>query len=357
MSSGNEVFVILTGVSGNLGDAVIRRRVLEWSRGLGQIHAYVGATTQGWVEQLQFTEEELVYPGSRRRQWMKKLIFGRGQRVLVFDPGEVPLGVAHLKSELAFLGIVLAVRLRRGIVFRPPRAVGEFNRLVGGIYRLSARLSQITLWRERPSLQLMRVGTLVPDTAFAEPSSSDDEITRDAVLVSMRGKRAFPSQPWIDGIRAFAIESGLRVIVASQVDEDEVRSREIADACGTDLATYEFWGDNSDLVQELRVRELYKRCALVISDRLHVLILAAQAGAIPVELATSPKPKVRTHFDTVGFDNMSLDVADKDENEIFEFLRHQATRSDEIAGKLTIAREKLLFEVDRFRTLVSTGNS
>ena len=96
--------------------------MLEWSRGLGPIHAYVGRTSRGWVEQLQFTGDEIVYPANRRREWLRKLIFGGGHRMLIFDPGEVPLGAAHLKSEVVFLGVVLAVRARGGIVFRPPRA-------------------------------------------------------------------------------------------------------------------------------------------------------------------------------------------------------------------------------------------
>lgn len=353
MTPSLQVFVILTGVSGNLGDAVIRRRVLEWSRDLGTLHAYVGRTTDGWVEQLQMRPNETVYRASRRREWLKKLVFGRGPKVLVFDPGEVPLGTAHLKSELMFLAIVIAVRLRGGVVFRPPRAVGEYNPVVAAIYRLSSRFTQITMWRDGDSMSRMRVGVLTPDTAFGEPSSSDPEMHRDLLLVSMRGKRAMPSDAWFDGIATFARESGLRVVAASQVDEDEKRSEEIAARFGADVATFEPWGDRSDLEQERMVRELYKRCALVVSDRLHVLILSAQAGAVPTELAPSPKAKVRTHFATIGFDDVSFDTAAATAEDITAILHTQATRAGELAEKLAAAREELYGEVRRFQALVA----
>jgi hypothetical protein len=348
-----DVFVILTGVSGNLGDAVIRRRVLEWSRGLGPIHAYVGRTTPGWNEQLQLRANEIAYPASRRREWLKKLVFGPGRKVLVFDPGEVPLGTAHLKSELMFLAVTLAVRARRGIVFRPPRAVGDYNKLVGAIYRFSSRFTNVTLWRDPQSMELKKVGLLTPDTAFGEPNSSEPDVERDVLLVSMRGKRAIPDDAWFDGIRAFAAEAKLRIISVSQVDEDEARSRELAERFGEGVASYDPWSERSDLDQERHVRDLYKRCAIVVSDRLHVLILSAQAGAIPAELAAAPKPKVRTHFATIDYDDVSLDVASLSASEILEFLRFTSGRAEELEKKLEAARAELDGEVGRFRALVT----
>lgn len=352
MTKSPEVFVILTGVSGNLGDAVIRRRVLEWSRGLGPIHAYLGRTTAGWAEQLQLHSDERAYTASRRREWLKRLVFGRGGRVLVFDPGEVPLGRAHLKSEMMFLGVVLAVRLRGGVVFRPPRAIGEYDRTVGWFYRMSSRLTQVILWRDAESLERVGVGKLSPDTAFGEPSTSDAAITRDLLLVSMRGKRSMPPTQWFSAVAAYASEAGLRIVTVSQVDEDEDRNRELANALGEN-ATFEPWGDRSDFEQEKLVRDYYTRCAIVISDRLHVLILSAQAGAIPVELAESPKAKVRTHFATIGMDDVSLDASGKTTAQLVDFLRANGVRQRELEERLAAARTELDAEVNRFRALVA----
>lgn len=348
-TSKRQIFIILTGVSGNLGDAVIRRRVLEWVRGTGDIHAYVGRTTPGWNEQLALTSDETSYSASQRRAWLKNLLFGRGKRALVFDPGEVPLGAPHLKSELMFLAVAVVLRLRGAKVIRPPRAVGEYSALVGGIYRLSALLSQEVLWRNKASYTLMKTGKLVPDTAYSEPLVPGIARTeRDYVIVSLRGKRPFPSPLWFESVRKFAEDNNLRVKVASQVDEDEVRSEEIAAKLGL-IADYIPWGTRSDLEQELMVRDLYTRAAAVISDRLHVLILASLAGAQPIEAVDKPVPKAEEHFAVIGLTGMSLDTAKATGPEIVEFLTRQLGREDQLNRDLASAAERLGGEVIRIR--------
>ncbi|MFP7834831.1 polysaccharide pyruvyl transferase family protein [Marisediminicola sp. LYQ134] len=352
-----DVYVILTGVSGNLGDAVIRRRVLKWCRGLGRIHAYIGKTTPGWLDQLALTADEKAYPARDRRQWLKGLLSGGSKKVLVFDPGEVPLGREHLKSEIMFLAIVLAVRLRGGIVFRPPRAVGEVDRLVGLLYRISSKLSNVVLWRERSSLSQMRVGRLVPDTAFAEPREEGMPWPeRREIVVSMRGKRAFPSDEWFAGITRYAVDNGMRIVALSQVDEDEVRTKQIADRFG-DLAEYVAWGTRGDLDHERLVRQRYLSSAIAISDRLHVLILAAQAGAMPVEIAHSPKPKVEQHFATIGMTGLSLRSDGKSADEITAFLASQHARRADLSTKMAAAATALADEIASFRSTVSSGRT
>jgi polysaccharide pyruvyl transferase WcaK-like protein len=341
-SSLRDVFVILTGVSGNLGDAVIRRRVLEWCRPVGRIHAYVGRTTPGWIEQLGFRDGETVYAGGERKLWLRRLLLGRGKRTFVFDPGEVPLGREHLKSEILFLLIVALVRLRGGRVIRPPRAVGDYDRLTAGFYKASARLSNVVLWRDGPSLERMGVGELSPDTAFAEPPiAGEPHGQRRNILVTMRGKRPLPSDAWFEGIASFARESDLRVIAMSQVDEDEKRTEEIAARLGAEIAEYRPWGERTDLEQEIAVRAAYESCALVVSDRLHVLILAAKAGAVPVEIAPSPAAKIRTHFATIGYDRVTSDSVTMSAGEVHDVLARQVLRSAEVDSKLSAAQKLL----------------
>ncbi|HEY0258518.1 MAG TPA: polysaccharide pyruvyl transferase family protein [Lacisediminihabitans sp.] len=347
-----EVYVILTGVSGNLGDAVIRRRVLEWIRGLGQIHAYVGRTTPGWLDQLGIRPGEVVYAAGARRDWLRGLLFGPGKKIMVFDPGEVPLGREHLRSELMFLVIVFWVRLRGGLVFRPPRAIGEISPLTGWLYQASSRLSNVVLWRERLSYERMRVGRLVPDTAFAEPRLEGIAwADRREVVISMRGKREFPSEEWFAGIRDFAASHGFRLVLLSQVAEDEARTRELADRFGP-IAEYLPWGDRGDLQQERFIRARYLSCAMAISDRLHVLILAAQAGAMPVEVVPLPKLKVEQHFSTIGMGGISFGTAGRSAADISCFLGDQLRRRDELNDKMAAAANVLENEVQSLRRMV-----
>lgn len=188
----------------------------------------------------------------------------------------------------------------------------------------------------------MNVGELTPDTAFAEPGQRGlPHEARRTLLITMRGLRAFPSDAWFEGIGNFALKNDLRIMTMSQVDEDEERSRELAARFGSDLASHVEWGENSDFEQEQAIRALYEQCALVISDRLHVLILSAQAGALPVELAPRAAPKVRTHFETIGYRDVSLDTESTTAAAIESFLNGQLGRPDELVAKIDVAREAL----------------
>jgi hypothetical protein len=348
-----EIFIVLTGVSGNLGDAVIRRRVLSWSRGLGEIHAYVGKTTPGWVEQLGLRPDEKVYCAADRRAWLKKLLLGRGPRALVFDPGEVPLGTAHLRSEAVFLVVAVLMRLRGGVIIRPPRAIAHLAPTTGFLYRLSARLSHVVLWRNVRSLDAMRVGRLSPDTAFHESHVAGlPPAERTSIVISLRGKRSYPPRAWFEGIENFARTQGLTLTVMSQVDEDEERSRELYESLDRRLTTFIPWEGRSDLEQEVAVRALYENAAYVISDRLHVLILASIAGAQPVELVEKPNPKAAEHFDVVGIKGISLDITDKSALDVESFLNSQVGRQQEFASLLDAAWESLDAEVQKIRSLL-----
>lgn len=347
-----QVYVVSTGVSGNLGDAVIRRRVLAWVEGLGQRHVYVGNTTPGWLEQLQLPGEDEIYPASRRRAWLRGLLWGRG-RVLVFDPGEVPLGKAHLKSEIVFLVMCAWLRVMGGTVVRPPRAVAHYHWATGTAHRWGCRLSQTTLWRDRPSLERMRCGKLVPDTAFAEPEGPHSDQARNLLVLSLRAARDKPDSAWFDAIRRFARDRDLQVLAVSQVDEDESRTADLAEELEDVGARFVPWGDDGDLAREQRVRALYARSAVVVSDRLHVLLLAAKAGAVPLEIVPRPAPKVATHFATAGIDDISLACAGLDAHEITTWAEQQISRGPAIAAALRAAEARLTTEVAAVRSSVT----
>lgn len=351
-----ELFVVSTGVSGNLGDAVIRRRVLAWVEGLGTRHVYVGRTTEGWLEQLQLDPADVLYRAADRRRWLLKLMFGRGRRALVYDPGEVPLGRAHLKSEIVFFLMGVWLRLRGSVVVRPPRAVAHYERATGTFHRLACRTSNVVLWRDRPTVDRMRCGKLVPDTAFSEPAGPRSDLDRNLLVISLRGPRPVPTEAWFEAVATFAAKESLQITVVSQVDEDVERSAEVAGRLAAAGATLLPWGDGSDLDREIELRATYARTAIVISDRLHVLLLAAQAGATPIEAVISPAPKVGTHFATAGIENITLDVAELDAPTIVAWLDRRAVgRSDEISASVDAARAKLDDEVRIIRALIGRG--
>lgn len=355
---GNGIFIVSTGVSGNLGDAVIRREVLDWVRDLGEVHAYVGNTTEGWIDEIGFRSEERVYRANERKRWFTRLLIGRGRRILVFDPGEVPLGWAHLRSEIIFLLVTVVLRLRGGIVIRPPRAVGSYTAPVLWLYRASCSLSQVSLLRTQAAKDLVRTGILTPDTAFHVSAGSSRERLADAsrlrphLLVSLRGARSVPNDGWVEGVREFAESAGLEIHCISQVDEDEVRGADLAGLLGAGVI-FDAWNGRSDSQQEQFVRARYRDARMVISDRLHVLILAALAGAVPAEVVDAPRPKVADHFSLIGYHDVSLDASTATPEMVVSFLSSQLPRRAELTERLTAAYAELDLQVQRIRRLVS----
>jgi exopolysaccharide biosynthesis predicted pyruvyltransferase EpsI len=152
----------------------------------------------------------------------------------------------------------------------------------------------------------------------------------------MRGDRPYPDAQWIEAIREFAHTQGLTVQTVTQVLEDDSRGTELAAALG---GKHFGWDGTDPLRHEALLRDRYAETQMVVSDRLHVLILAALSGAIPCEMVTDPKPKVQANFDTIGYMNMSQAVtADAD---LIGFLERQLSRRAELTQRLMAAKATL----------------
>ncbi len=55
------------------------------------------------------------------------------------------------------------------------------------------------------------------------------------------------------------------------------------------------------------MRSTYAGAAVVLSDRLHSLIIAATESAVPLGWTSNPNPKVGEQFRVVGLDDIALD--------------------------------------------------
>lgn len=354
------IFAAMTGDYPNIGDAIIRREALEWVQGLGPVHTYVGRAPDAWIDQIGAAPLGPVY---RRREgssaWMRGLLTAK-RPVLLFEPGEVQLESHHVARELVFLAMCVVVKLKRGTIISAPRALARLSPPTLRVYRLAARLIDFAPMREETSFDLVPSSVRSPDIAFGREAVPTGEIAtvggnRDTLVVSLRGAREFPSDAWIAGVRRFAADRGLRIVVSAQVRGDESRAAELADALGgTDFG----WGDTPDLVQEQRLMSLYERATLVVSDRLHVLILAAGRGAIPLELVPSPSGKVRAHFGWVGIHGVSVRSADMDAEEVVDALAEASARSPyELTAALASARAEVRHVRSRARARMALPGS
>jgi len=350
-------FVSLTGPAGNIGDALIRRATYEWARGTSDdVVAYVGDAPEVWLRQLGLASGTRVLRSKRSvAKWLWLIVTAPRHPVLIFEAGEIPLDRGNGMRELVFLTETVIVRLKGGVVVRPPRGIRAPSQPSLGLHRLAARLSQIALWREASSHALAAGGALAPDIGFgagirdgAAPSE------RGEIIVSLRGTRPFPGPSWVTALRSVAREEGLRIRTVVQVREDEDRARELADALG---GVAEPWGDADAVEQEKRLRARYESASLVVSDRMHVLVLAALSGASPAEAVPRPTGKIAAAFRTVGYEDLSIDSATADAATLAAFLRSQLRRGDELRARVATADADLLAIEDRIRATIRAART
>ncbi len=334
-------FVSLTGPAGNIGDALIRRGTLEWALGTSdELVAYVGEAPDVWLAQLGVPADATILRSKRSvPRWLWLLATARRRPVLVFEAGEVPLDRGNGLREIVFLAETLIVRLKGGVVVRPPRGIRAATNPALWIHARAARLSQVALWRDRASAKLAGGRRVVPDIGFAAGIRAGvPEAERDELIISLRGARPMPDEAWIEAVRSVAADEGLRIRTVVQVREDEDRARELAQALG---GTFEPWADTDAVTQEAQLRDRYDRARLVISDRMHVLVLAALSGAVPAELVPRPTAKIAAAFEVIGLRGITRDAEGADTVTLAAFLRAQLERNAEVIARVSAAETEL----------------
>ncbi|WP_298582732.1 hypothetical protein [uncultured Kocuria sp.] len=337
--SENRVFVTLTGDYPNIGDALIRRRSLAWARLCGQpVAAFIGRAPDMWCRQIGLTSRDDVYQQANIRAWLVAMLRAPRGYTLVLEPGEVDLRLNQYKWEVMVLLFVIMTRFKGGRVIRPPRSLSHPSRALTFLHKLGLQLSTVNLWRESDSRRLVGMGRVVPDIAFSESPYGDKSPSRHRLLISLRGLRPRPSAAWEEAVRRLAHEQGLSITCVAQVRQDEIRTAELATALGGECVDF---GNRDDIEQEQLLRGMYAEATMVISDRLHVLILAALGGCLPCEVVPTPSSKVRTHFQAAGILGITQDAENASSTEMLKFLHSVLNRREEIRAGVTAAHEQL----------------
>ena len=141
-----------------------------------------------------------------------------------------------------------------------------------------------------------------PDLSFLAPPIVEPGVARTAVGMSFR--RSIPELQFSNNYEALLrshlaryLGSGCarlpHIYAFHQVDEDA----ELADALGAKYGL-------ARCVQRLTLatyESFYKTCSIVVSNRLHCLLLGAYCGAIPIAMTTSTHTKLASLFETVGW--------------------------------------------------------
>lgn len=337
-----EIFVLCSGQEDNIGDVVLRRALLTALRPYGTLHIYLSSASQNFTEALELSPHDVVY---RTMKSWRSSAYGSARRSTIWfvdKPGELQMSARAVLAQLRHVPLTIAARLRGGRVLR--LGIGQRHPRLAQKWALRAAFmfSDRIAWRDTASHQHFGIGQIMPDWGFRESSdaTSADARERRRMVLSYRSDRPHLSAATISAIAQFAQEAGLELVVVTQVLRDEAAGAQLAEQLGAEFIG---WPDSrSHAEQESLLREVYREASIVVSDRLHVLIVAATQGAIPFSIVSYSESKVARHFGAIGYPDMTLNTAGMEAHQIVASLIEQTTRQTEISN----AVEKAVTSID-----------
>ena len=361
-----QIFVPARGQYDNIGDILLRRQLLDWLRSSGPLHVYVGNAPDGYAEGLGLKAEDVQYRSFRRWYATALRSAARGRASYVFKPGEIQLTLLGMKEHLAMLPVLALVRARHGRVARVGVGSRNFAPLPRALMAPSIALSNLSLWRDAATAGYLRRGGIMPDLAFAPLGSrrehgaatasegkDDVGVPRDILVVSMRSDLEYPGSAWLAGVRAVAAANGLEIWCVTQVLRDDDKCARLAvDLQGQVLG----WNGSAHDEQEQRLRAVYRRAALAVSDRLHVLVGALTEGAVPAALLMDAhSDKIARHFAAAGLYDVSIASPGLSADEITQRLQNLLGRRAAILAGLASAQDELLTVRRRLDQVLTSG--
>lgn len=288
------IFVNPTGQRDNLGDSVLRRPYLAMLRQHGELHVLAADGTD-YTSALELEPVDIAY--SSRRRWLTAAMLAavRGGAMFAINAGEIVTGKGYARRALWQVFLSTAMRARGGHVVAlgvgvrdPEEAPAALRTLMRGVNLMS--------WRDPASAQGSRTGTVNPDWAFTTGTAPDVPGLSDRpyLALSFRGDRPAPSAAWLDSVKEWARVRELEPLVVVQVRRDGDLGRMIAEHLRCEVV--EWPGDRNHRDHEAVVRSYYRICALVVSDRIHSLILGLSEGAVPAAESTISTDKAARVF-------------------------------------------------------------
>lgn len=329
------IFVLGSGQEDNIGDVVLRRTMFDELRKRGTLHVFLGPASAEFVAALALSPEDVVYhekPAWRSALW-RSIRRGRGTW-FVDKPGELILGRRYLLAQLRMVPASIAIRLQRGKVLR--LGLGQRRPVPGltPVYRWLFGLSNVVAWRDADTYATFRLGEVMPDWGFAERGSTEVD-GRNLLVLSYRSDKPSLTPTLISAVKDAARSHGLQIAVVTQVGRDSSRSRELAEKLDAELVDWPEGRSHDE--QEQLLRSVYRRSALVLSDRLHVLIVAMTEGAVPLALSLGPNYKIGRHFDAIGYADVSAPVNDGEAASVSTAIASALDRAPEARRLLAAA--------------------
>lgn len=320
---GTDVFYWCRGQDDNIGDALLRRRLVTDLRATNNLHVYVGSASDSFLTGLRLDDSSRQYTSPLR--WLTNLTKASlsGRAVLVLNPGEVAASQRSAVSNAALLPFQFLVQLRGGRAIRLGAAFMG-NGLTSLPLRLSKALSSEFTWRDTGSQSEFGQADVFPDWAFGEALPSGSTDSRRYLAIVARGDRSGWDADTCTALRRVAAELQLTPIVIVQVRRDTDRAETLAEQLGAE--TLRWPAERNHLDQERQVRDVLAASKVIVGDRLHGLVIGVTEGAVPVGLMTNSYKKIDIHMQAAGIECPTFVTAEMDTAQLHEAIVEHVQR-------------------------------
>lgn len=294
---GGAVFAWLSGQDDNLGDSALRRGYAEALRARGDLVAYVADASPAYISGLGLGPADRVTPSLGA--WLRDALAAarRGPATLAINAGEFTFSGRYTLQMMRILPALWRFRRRGGAVVWLGAAVPGPRRGRTWLFRRLFRAADLVRWRDARTSEVFEPAPAMPDWALALEATGPSA-ERGALGVSLRFDRPYPSEAWRAAVRELAGRLGLEIVAVAQVARDTEYARRLAADLGG--RAVEFRAATAHAVHETVLRGEYAAMRLILSDRLHALLIAMSEGAVPLGLAEASTEKLVRHFDALG---------------------------------------------------------
>ncbi|MGF9567111.1 polysaccharide pyruvyl transferase family protein [Neorhizobium sp. JUb45] len=280
----------------NAGDALINRELLKVLRRWGRVRVAQSGAPEAFIKQLRLEPQELHYE-SRPALWLGAVLAGTKARFsrterpyLALTPGD-PGG--FFDRDVMLRGALMLMLTLAGV--RIVRLGVSLGRMSRGRLRFEAFMSRFYAHigiRDSNSLDLARTYGFrncgyFPDFALAlDPTEGFSKVDHHFnIAVSLRDDnlgqvdRAMLVTKLDQVIDAVSVNRPVSLHFVAQVGLDDAFARYLKDRYAGRIRSVMSEEQNID-----RLTNIYSRADLIVSNRLHALLLASACGAVPLGL-------------------------------------------------------------------------
>lgn len=334
------VFIPLVGQFTNVGDTLHRSVLIEWFKSDSELHLYIGNAPDSFISGLYLPENVVLY--RHIIPWLLTAIKSVRYSWFVYNSGEITGTKKRFLKEILLMPILIFYRVFGRQVLKVGVDIQQRGRFEDFLYKVSNFLTNYSYYRTNNSFKRFGRGEVIPDLGFFKyiPSIKNKKY----IVISMRADKYKHTEFFLKAIAEFSKKEDLAIAVVTQVRMDNASSSDIYQSLksyGCDVSLL-LWLDNfSHSKQEEVVNRIYAESLIAVSDRLHVLIAAANHGCIPLCLSDYYSYKVAQHFDVIGYQNVAFNYKGKEGDFVINALEQASIRKIEISQKMTLAKERL----------------